>query len=224
MIISVAIIAILLSLPLGTSSTIKNRTTPTEIKEIEKDQGEINIDLSSPEAVIKSLQGIKDMELEVTKNKEEVLWQNKKTRKILDIATITGNLVEIKIKSTKPIKLLSGDETLNVDDYGIYLKWYKLSAKNAWGWTMFWLCARGFFIFNGPIVFTFPLSYSGVDWWCDWAWSKGGVAQQETKGDNWAQIYTECQFKHDLTGQTVDLWAYIKCFSDGKTVGDGGAL
>ena len=105
----------------------------------------------------------------------------------------------------------------------MYIRWHKVYGKNAWGWTMFTLCARGIFLFIDNQVIIIPYSYAKVDWWCEWAWEAGDVVECITEGSNWGKIYAECDFDY-IIGGSVGLWAYIKCFSTGYAVGDGGKL
>jgi hypothetical protein len=218
-----AIIALVIAIPITPATMTNIQVGHTQVSKTEGSLGEVEIDISNPESVIDSLKNIKDIDLKITKHKEEILWQNKNLKKFFDVSTITGQLIEMEIKPTSPITEPTSDKT-NIQTAGFYMKWYKISAKNAWGWTMFYLTARGIFIFIQETPFVFPYSYAGVDWWCGWAWSADVVDQIPTQGSGWGKVYAECGFTHGITGQSVDLWAYIKCFINGDAVGDGGAL
>lgn len=106
----------------------------------------------------------------------------------------------------------------------VYVRWFKVTARNAWGWAMFSLTAKGFFVFNGDTCVVIPISSRSIEWWCAWAWAyDSSLSQSPSCGSGWGQVYAETGFKHTVTGQTVNLWAYIRCYSNGQHDGDGGA-
>jgi hypothetical protein len=213
---SAAIIALLIAVPMTSAIMTGTTKMSTQADKIDGELGGLEMDFSNPVDAIKSLNNIEDIDVKLTENEEINLWKNEEARGFFGVATITGQLLELE---AKPLSSRDGP-----DDFGFYIKWYKVTGRNAFGWPMFWLSARGIFLFNGQPLFIFPYSYTGVDWWCGWAWSGKLTDQIATKGTNWGKVYAEGRFTHDMTNQKVNLWAYVKCFGNGNAVGDGGGL
>ena len=171
--------------------------------------------------------GIFEPEIETVIESEEIsqldfeIKAEQKIFNIYEIAYIETEIGESPVDEEAIQYMI--DQGIDPNEYrGIYIKWYKALAKNAWGWTMFTLCARGIFIFAGDNVMVVPYSYARSEWWCDWAWEKGDLTQIPSEGSDWGQVNAECDFTYWLGGGTVGLWAYVRCYSNGQVTGDGG--
>ena len=223
MLYKTGVATMLLLLPLCSISAMSYTNPPSQMTQIEKTLGGYQINTNDYEQLIHALEDFKDTEVKITEHEEKVLWENKEKTELYDVSKITGKLIEIEVKTSSNTILTSDFSNTKTTSSGFYLRWYKVEAKNAWGWTMFWLCARGLFIFSGKSAIVLPSSFGGVEWWCNWAWSRDYLSQRPTASTNWGRVDAECGFTHIL-GQRVNLWAYVKCYSSGTATGDGGAL
>jgi len=200
---------ILLLLTIGTTLAASTENPPTLVTAIETTMGGKNIS----EKFIDDYDKIPDNKWSISED-EIIIWENKKASELYEIAYITVQKEELDGKSlganppTQPL--------------GLWMRWYKVKAKNAWGWTMFTLCARGFFFgMNDEMHFVFPNSYATVEWWSSWAWELDYIEEDSCMDDDWGRVDAEAGFEYFLGG-TVELWAYVKCYSDGHAVGNGG--
>jgi len=148
---------------------------------------------------------------------EQIIWENKEASGIYDVASIT-----VQIESVDD--LIQGLEFPIQPLASSYYKFYTVSAKNMFGWTMFKLVAKGLFFASGSkMVFVLPSSYAKVEWWCEWAWSVEYCDQWPYVCDSYGKVNAEAGFSYFIGG-TTELWAYIKCYPNGYAVGGGGEL
>jgi len=193
---------------------------PVEMMYLTGYTGGYDVDNESVEKVFESI--LKNVD-KFTKN-GKIIWVNKKATGIYELAYLTteeggisGEFIEEPL-----VKTLEGKTIGYPKPNGVFIRWYIIEGRNAWGWVLFKLVAKGIFLFSGPRpVFVYPMSYAIVSWWCQWAWSVDSMEQYPTVGDNWGRVDAQATFKYFLGG-TVCLSAYIQCYYDGTVDGDGG--
>jgi hypothetical protein len=155
------------------------------------------------------------IDISITPGKEIIIWENKEAIGIYEIASVT---IQLEIDE------ISGQEPPIQPLGGTYFGYYTVRAKNAFGWTMFRLVAKGVFIVIGrEMKYVFPSSYAAVEWWCQWAWTIEYIDEWPYVGSSYGQVNAEAGFEYFLGG-TIELWAYIKCYTNGQLVGGGGQI
>jgi len=154
-------------------------------------------------------------EISITPEREIIIWENKEANGIYEIASVTIQLDIVETSEQEsPIQPLGGS----------FFRYYTVRAKNVFGWTMFRLTAKGMFlVLGGKMKYVFPSSYAAVEWWCSWAWTIEYIDEWPYVCDSYGQVDAEAGFEYFLGG-TVELWAYIKCYTNGQAVGGGGQI
>ncbi|MCK4902430.1 MAG: hypothetical protein KAS76_03650 [Thermoplasmatales archaeon] len=184
---------------------------PTLVAGIEGSLGGIDIPIDEY-----NIDRIPDCEKSISEE-EIIILENKEATQAYEIACITAQLEGIdgeQIQSDPPMQPL-----------GFYIRHCTVKAHNLWGWTMFKLCARGYFFgFGDKMMFVYPISYANVEWWCSWAWSVEYMEDYATTEGNSGMVHAEAGFKYFLGEGLVELWAYVRCYTDGSATGNGGQL
>ncbi|MCK4364767.1 MAG: hypothetical protein KAW45_01825 [Thermoplasmatales archaeon] len=186
---------------------------PTLVAGIEGSLGGIDIPIDEYNI---DIDRIPDCEKSISEE-EIIIWENKEATQAYEIAYITVQLEGIdgeQIQSDPPMQPL-----------GFYIRYYTVKAHNLWGWTMFKLCARGYFFgFGDKMMFVYPVSYANVEWWCAWAWSVDYIEDSSSINGDTGRVDAEAGFKYFLGEGLVELWAYVKCNTNGQASGNGGQL
>jgi hypothetical protein len=154
-------------------------------------------------------------DITLTSGEEIIIWENKEAGGIYEIASITIQLETTENPEQEPpIQPLGGT----------FYRFYTVRAKNTFGWTMFKLVAKGMFLVLGrEMKYVFPSSYASVEWWCQWAWSVDYIDEWDYICSSFGQVNAEAGFEYFIGG-TVELWAYIKCYTNGQAIGGGGQV
>jgi hypothetical protein len=207
-------IVILLIMTYGTVITVNGTThLPTTITGFEKSIG--GQDIFTDDVFIDVDQ--KPVSIKGINQDEKIIYYNEEAKGLYELAYIA---IDEKTDD-EPMDLQSPHI---IQPQGFWVRYYTIKAYNIFGWTMFKLCARGYFFGFGNIMrFVFPTSYANVEWWCSWAWSVDYLVQESTMGDDWGRVHAEAGFEHYLLG-TVELWAFVQCSAKGSAYGDGGQL
>lgn len=198
--IGAVVFLILTQVPVLATNILQSPTISPDIQTTPQNENIIDID-ETPD-------------ISITPGKEIIIWENEEATGMYEIASIT-----IQLDITED----TGQEP-PIQPLGSFFKFYTVRAKNAFGWTMFRLVAKGMFLaIGGEMKYVYPGSYATVEWWCSWAWSIEDICDWSYVEDTYGEVDAEAEFEYFLGG-SVELWAYIRCYVNGYAVGGGGQI